>query len=152
MEQYKYVIVGNSAGGIAGARAIRKADASGKILILSEERYPAYSRPLIAKHLSEGKSVDRMRLAPPTFYDEMQLDVRLGTKAVGLDCAAHLLRTDEQIGFVHGEALHGPVAETAKTSDSSSARIALFATGLLSWGKSRSMSGHTTRARSALPG
>ena len=95
MEQYKYVIVGNSAGGIAGARAIRKADASGKILILSEERYPAYSRPLIAKHLSEGKSVDRMRLAPPTFYDEMQLDVRLGTKAVGLDCAAHLLRTDD---------------------------------------------------------
>jgi len=95
MEQYKYVIVGNSAGGMAAARSIRKVDASGSILMLSDERYPAYSRPLIAKHLSEGKSVDRMRLAPPSFYDEMRIDVRLATKAVALDSAAHVLRTDD---------------------------------------------------------
>jgi NAD(P)H-nitrite reductase large subunit len=95
MEQYRYVIVGNSAGGMSAVRAIRKADVAGSILVLSEERYPAYSRPLIAKHLSEGKSVDRMRLVPPSFYDEFGIDVRLGTKAIGLDCADHVIHTDE---------------------------------------------------------
>ena len=101
MEQYKYVIVGNSAGGMAAARAIRKSDASGSILMLSEERYPAYSRPLIAKHLSEGKSVDGMRLVPPSFYQEMAIEGRLATKAVTLDPAAHLVHTDggAEIGF-----------------------------------------------------
>jgi len=95
MEQYKYVIVGNSAGGMAAARAIRKSDEAGSILILSEEKYPAYSRPLIAKHLSEGKSVDRMRLVPPSFYEEMKLEVRLGTKADSLDPTRHVVHTDD---------------------------------------------------------
>jgi NAD(P)H-nitrite reductase large subunit len=94
MEQYKYVIVGNSAGGMAAVRAIRKTDNEGSLLMLSEEMYPAYSRPLIAKHLSEGKSVDRMRLVPPSFYEEHGIEVRLGTKAVGLDCSEHVLRTE----------------------------------------------------------
>jgi nitrite reductase (NADH) large subunit len=103
MEEYRYVIVGNSAGGMSAVRAIRKADVAGSILILSEERYPAYSRPLIAKHLSEGKSVDRMRLVPPSFYDELGIDVRLGTKAIGLDCGEHVIRTDEgsEIAWEH---------------------------------------------------
>ena len=77
MEQYKYVIVGNSAGAMSAARALRKSDDSGSLLMLSEERYPAYSRPLIAKHLSEAKSIDKMRLVAPAFYEDNAIDLSL---------------------------------------------------------------------------
>ncbi len=95
MEHVKYVIVGNSAGGMSAAREIRRRDASGRVVVLSEERYPAYSRPLIAKHVAEGKSVDKMRLVPPSFYDELDIEVRLGTGAIGLDCSTNTIKTDE---------------------------------------------------------
>jgi len=101
MEQYRYVIVGNSAGAMSAARALRKSDDSGSLLMLSEERYPAYSRPLIAKHLSEAKSVDKMRLVAPAFYEDNAIDLSLGTRATTLDPVEHIIKTadDRTISF-----------------------------------------------------
>ncbi len=101
MEQYKYVIVGNSAGAMSAARALRKSDDSGSLLMLSEERYPAYSRPLIAKHLSEAKSIDKMRLVAPAFYEDNAIDLSLGTRATTLDPVEHIIKTanDRTISF-----------------------------------------------------
>lgn len=88
MNSYKYVIVGNSAGGLAAAREIRKHDTSGPLLMVSDEPYPAYSRPLIAKHVSEGKSIDAMQLAPRGFYDSQSIDLRLSTRVERVDAHA----------------------------------------------------------------
>ena len=95
MEQYKYVIIGNSAGAMSAARALRKSDDAGSLLMLSEERYPAYSRPLIAKHLSEAKSVDKMRLVAPEFYEENSIELSLGTRGLGLDPVEHTVKTTD---------------------------------------------------------
>ena len=54
MERVKYLIVGNSAGGIGAAEAIREVDFTGTITIISDEPYPAYSRPLISEYLAQG--------------------------------------------------------------------------------------------------
>jgi NAD(P)H-nitrite reductase large subunit len=91
MEHYRYVIVGNSAGAISAVRELRKTDESGSCLMLSEEPYAAYSRPLIAKHVSEGKDVEAMRLVPRDFYDGCGIDLRLSMRATSLDAAARTL-------------------------------------------------------------
>ncbi len=91
MNNYEYVIVGNSAGGLAAAREIRKTDTSNSLLIISDEQYPAYSRPLIAKHLSEGKSIEMMQLVPRGFYESQGIDLRLSTRAARIDAAANAL-------------------------------------------------------------
>ena len=44
----KYVIIGNSAAGVGCVEGIRKIDKSGEILIISDEKYATYSRPLIS--------------------------------------------------------------------------------------------------------
>ena len=44
----KYVIIGNSAAGIAAAEGIRSADKTGEITIVSDEKYHTYGRPLIS--------------------------------------------------------------------------------------------------------
>ena len=47
VETVKYLIIGNSAGGIGAAEGIREVDKVGTIAIISNKSYLAYSRPLI---------------------------------------------------------------------------------------------------------
>jgi len=53
----KYVIIGNSAAAIGAVEAIRKNDKEGRIVIISNENYHTYSRPLIS-YLLMGKTTE----------------------------------------------------------------------------------------------
>ena len=66
----KYLIVGNSAGGIGAAEAIRQVDKQGALTIVSEEPYPAYSRPLISKYLAGERALEGILFRPLDFYDQ----------------------------------------------------------------------------------
>jgi NAD(P)H-nitrite reductase large subunit len=55
-ERIKYLIIGNSAGGIGAVEAIREVDKSGAITVVSDEPYPVYSRPLISDFLARKKN------------------------------------------------------------------------------------------------
>ncbi len=92
MNSHKYVIVGNSAGGLAAAREIRKVDHSNRLLMITDEPYCAYSRPLIAKHVSEGKTVEAMQLVPPSFYEANGIDLRLSTRATRVSATDRTLQ------------------------------------------------------------
>ena len=87
MTRVKYVIIGNSAGGIGAAEAIREKDKAGSLLIISEEPYPAYSRPLISEYLSEGCSLERMLYRPADFYEKNDIQTIYGNKTTRLDTA-----------------------------------------------------------------
>ncbi len=95
MNKYRYVVVGNSAGGIAAARAIRRADQEGTMLMLSDEPYPAYSRPLIAKHISEGKDIRSMSLVGRGFYEDNGIELRAATSAIALDIENHTIELSD---------------------------------------------------------
>ena len=88
----KYLIIGNSAGGIGAVEAIREVDRTGKLTIISDEGYPAYSRPLIAEHLAEGRPLEKMRYRPADFYDKNKISLMLGQKATGLDSKNHTVK------------------------------------------------------------
>lgn len=84
-EKINYLIIGNSAGGIGAAEAIRMVDKTGEITVISDEPYPVYSRPLIAEHLSERLPLKRMLFRPPDFYEKNNIQTILGKKAVRID-------------------------------------------------------------------
>jgi len=88
-EKTKYLIIGNSAGGIGAAEAIRETDKAGTITIISDEPYPAYSRPLISEYLADGYPLERMLFRPPDFYEENNIKTILGEKAEQLDFSKH---------------------------------------------------------------
>jgi NAD(P)H-nitrite reductase large subunit len=81
----KYLIIGNSAGGIGAAEAIRQVDKAGSIIIISDELYSAYSRPLISEYLAEGRPLDKMLFRLPDFYEENNVQDILGQKVMGLN-------------------------------------------------------------------
>lgn len=81
----KYVIVGNSAAGIAAAEEIRKNDKKGSVTVISDEPYAAYSRPLISYYL-KGKVKDKnMYYRKPGFYDELGIDNVTGQRVDRID-------------------------------------------------------------------
>lgn len=87
----KYLIIGNSAGGIGAAEAIREVDKAGSILIISDEPYPAYSRPLISEYLAEGRPLEKMLFRPSDFYEKNNIRTFLCTKVERLDVDEHAI-------------------------------------------------------------
>ncbi len=78
--KYKYLIIGNSAGAIGAVEGIREIDKENPIAIISDEKYQAYSRPLITHYLFEEDFEDKMFIRPHSFYSENNVTTYLGIK------------------------------------------------------------------------
>ncbi len=80
-----YVIIGNSASGTAAIESIRKIDKKGSIIIISDESFSNYSRPLISYLL--GKKVDNsgMSYRDMDFYKNNKVKLLLNKKATKLN-------------------------------------------------------------------
>jgi NAD(P)H-nitrite reductase large subunit len=97
----EYLIIGNSAGGIGAAEAIREVDKKNSMVIASDEPYPAYSRPLISKYLSHERTIDEILFRPADFYRENSIELLLGKRVVCLNLDSQLaqLESGEQIAW-----------------------------------------------------
>lgn len=97
----EYLIIGNSAGGIGAVEAIREVDNTNAVTIISDEPYPAYSRPLISKYLTGERIVDTMLFRPADFYSRNNISF-LSDKKVShlkLDNQIAQLESGEQIAW-----------------------------------------------------
>jgi len=101
MNRYKYLIIGNSAGGIGAVEAIRKVDSEGTIAVISDESYHTYSRPLISYFLADEIAYDKMFYRRSDFYEKRNVEAILGKKAVKIDFdnKAIVLEDGSQVGF-----------------------------------------------------
>ena len=101
MTETKYLIIGNSAGGIAAAEAIRALDDAGTLIIVSDEPYPAYSRILISKYLTGERDLEQTLLRPADFYTKNCINFLPGRKVVKLllDSRVAQMENGERISF-----------------------------------------------------
>ena len=86
-----YLIIGNSAAGVTAAETLRACDGEASILMISDEPYAVYGRPLIS-YLLEGKtSIDRVGYRDAGFYDRNRIATLFGAarKVVSIDPEAH---------------------------------------------------------------
>jgi len=99
--QTRYLIIGNSAGGIGAAEAIRQVDKEGALTIVSEEPYPAYSRPLISKYLARERTLEGILFRPLDFYEQNNILSLPGKKVthLELDHQTAWLEDSEQIAW-----------------------------------------------------
>jgi len=90
-----FVIAG---GGLAAAKAIeqlRVGGFEGRIVLVGAEQHLPYERPPLSKgYLLGSEELDKAFVQPPDWYDEHDVDLRLGTNATGIDLDAHSLTTD----------------------------------------------------------
>lgn len=90
------IIVGASLAGASAADALRRQGYDGELILVGAEREPPYERPPLSKAVLAGKEdEDRVFLRPADWYEEQQINLRLGVRAVGLDTAGHALLLDD---------------------------------------------------------
>lgn len=80
---FKYVVIGGSAGGIGAVEAIRGIDRNGSIAVISDESTPQYSKPMISKYLS-GAELEEIVSRPLTFWNEHTVNILAGKKRLKL--------------------------------------------------------------------
>ncbi len=81
----QYVIIGNSAAGIAAIEAIRQRDKQSKILVISDEAYPAYCRCLISYYLSGGVKEKNIFYRSEDFYKQNKIELLLNKKVARVE-------------------------------------------------------------------
>ncbi|OGO20517.1 MAG: hypothetical protein A2Z15_07460 [Chloroflexi bacterium RBG_16_50_11] len=96
----QYLIIGNSAGSIGAAEAIRELDRVGTVAIVSDEPYPAYSRPLISEYLAHPYPLEKMLYRKSDFYEKNSIQVIFGEKAIAVNPAEYTVKLQS------GQVLH----------------------------------------------
>lgn len=81
----KYVIIGNSAGGIGCVEGIREIDKTSEILLISNEKYHTYSRPLISYLLLGKTDEQKMKYRADDFYVKNKVKAILDVSVLKID-------------------------------------------------------------------
>ncbi|MFJ9848355.1 NAD(P)/FAD-dependent oxidoreductase [Streptomyces sp. NPDC101150] len=88
-------VVGASAAGLAAAEALRRFGWSGPLTLIGDEPHLPYDRPPLSKQLLHGAwEPDRLLLRTTEQLAPLDLELRLGTRATGLDAATRTLTLD----------------------------------------------------------
>lgn len=90
MDSIPYLLVGGYAA-VHAARAIRERDARSRVVLVNAEAHAPYERPPLSKQLLfEPDYAAQDTLAEPSrFYDQHQIELRLQSRVMGIDRAAH---------------------------------------------------------------
>ena len=81
----KYVIIGGSAGGIGAVEAIREVDPVGEIIVISDEKFPQYSRPMISEYVSREATLNTMKYRQDQFWKNYNVTTYIGRTAEKID-------------------------------------------------------------------
>jgi NAD(P)H-nitrite reductase large subunit len=81
----QFVIIGNSAAGIAAVEAVRKKDKESRITVISDEDYPSYCRCLISYYLAGEVKEEKILYRPESFYKENNVELLLNKKVIRID-------------------------------------------------------------------
>ena len=89
----RVLVVGASAAGLAAAETLRREGYVGELTLLGAEPHPPYDRPPLSKQILAGEwEVGRLALRAEEHLADLDLDLRLGATATGLDLAAREVR------------------------------------------------------------
>lgn len=101
MKSYKYLIIGNSAGGAGAMEAIRGIDKDGSMAVISDEEHHIYGRPLISYYLADEIDFDKIFYRPLDFYEKNSIDTILGKEVVEIDFDKRFVTLDDgdKLGF-----------------------------------------------------
>jgi len=96
----KYVIIGNSAAGTGAVEGIRQIDQQGGIIVITDEPYHTYSRPLISYFLQGKVTEEKMKYRSDGFYEDNNCTL-LHKTAIGIDSLTRqvILSDDSRIPY-----------------------------------------------------
>ncbi len=83
--QNRYVILGAGTAALSAATAIRERDASGSIIMISEEDELPYNRPMLTKNMFAGAEPQVFTIHDKAWYEEKKIELAFGKKIASID-------------------------------------------------------------------
>ncbi len=80
-----YMIIGNGAAGFHAAKAIRERDKTGSVILVSEEPYSSYNRPMLTKSIMSGLEASQIAVEEQRWYEENNVAQILGRRVTAVD-------------------------------------------------------------------
>lgn len=84
MNPTKYIIIGNSAAGIAAIRTLRSLDPQGQIVCFSDEQEQPYNKCFLADFLSKSKQEKDLYTLSAEQLKQWHVDMRLGVRVTAI--------------------------------------------------------------------
>lgn len=115
----KHLIIGNGIAGLNAARAIRERDGAAEIVMVSDERFPPYSRPMICQVLDGSQPHEKLPLYAEDIYQTLRVTPVLGARVVSLDVDGRTARLadDTRLDFDRLLIASGADARRLKAAD-----------------------------------
>ncbi len=94
------VIVGASLAGMHAAHTLRRQEFDGRVTVVDADSNRPYDRPPLSKQVLAG-DWEPDRIVLPAASEDLDLDLQLGRRAMGLDLADRFVRLDggERVGY-----------------------------------------------------
>ena len=86
------LVVGAGLAASRCAETLRAEGYSGRIVVVGDEPHPPYERPALSKELLAGTRT-HLELRPRSFWDEREIELRLGTRVLDLGLRGHTAET-----------------------------------------------------------
>jgi NADPH-dependent 2,4-dienoyl-CoA reductase/sulfur reductase-like enzyme len=89
-------VVGASLAGLRVVEGLRQGGYDGRLVVVGEEPHLPYDRPPLSKQVLAGEwGEDRIALRDASRYEQLDVDWRLGRRAVGLDLVSRTVELDD---------------------------------------------------------
>jgi len=85
MEKYKYLIIGGGMAGTTAAETIRENDKEGSVAIISQEKYPLYSKVVLPMYLGGSVPEEKVFLRSEISFKEKNISLLLRANVVKID-------------------------------------------------------------------
>ena len=96
MTAFDVLIVGAGHGGAQAAVALRQRNFAGSVALVGAERELPYERPPLSKeYLAGEKTFERLLIRPADFWQERQVEMRLGQAVTTVEPDAHRVRLED---------------------------------------------------------
>jgi 3-phenylpropionate/trans-cinnamate dioxygenase ferredoxin reductase subunit len=89
-DKKNFIIIGGGLAGVSAAEELRKQGFDGTIQLIGKETHAPYIRPPLSKgYLNGSEGLDAVYVHPEEWYAENGIELLTGTKAFGVNAAAH---------------------------------------------------------------
>ncbi len=88
------VVVGGGLAGATAASALRSGGYDGRLTMLAAEPIAPYERPPLSKEYLRGEETEPTWVRPAEWWEDNDVDLRLGTRATGIDLGARRVRVE----------------------------------------------------------
>jgi len=125
-----FVIVGGGLAAGKAAEALRDSGFEGRVVLIGQEHHPPYERPPLSKgYLMGDQELTSAFVHRPEWYDEQDIELRLGSRVTDIDVDGHTARVaGQELGYERLLLATGSSVRHLPTADESGAPVSYLRT------------------------